>query len=220
MNERYYKAIKEGIAEYQQLSNERVTLEARMQKVLQLVAANLNMLPDTQQEPFLTQLLEMRPPKGWSEAIIRILDKGDTWLSPTEVRDALAEGGYDFTGQANPLASIHTTLKRLVDGGDAIVNTPQPDGKTYYKRSKTRRGINRLATLAELMRPNPALAGLGYTAKGISLGSMSSGPDFVARVPKVSASRSGYRRRSRARREQEAKKILTGQDATADKDKK
>jgi hypothetical protein len=155
MTDRYLKAINDGIKEYKGLSKQKKSLETRMQKVLQLIAANVNMLPDAQQELFISQLMEMTPPSGLREAIIRVLAKTENWLSPTEIRDMLVESGYDFAGQANPLASIHTTLKRLVDAEEAISNVPQPDGKTYYKRSEMRRGIDKMATLAELMRSYP-----------------------------------------------------------------
>ena len=39
----------------------------------------------------------------------------DAWLTPVEIRDALKRMGFPFENyKANPLASIHTTLKRMV----------------------------------------------------------------------------------------------------------
>jgi hypothetical protein len=39
----------------------------------------------------------------------------NTWLTPVEIRDALKRMGFPFENyKANPLASIHTTLKRMV----------------------------------------------------------------------------------------------------------
>jgi hypothetical protein len=149
MNELFIQAIKQGISEYKRLLEERKALDIQMQKLLQLVAANVNMLPDAEQESYIAQLIEMTPPSGLSEAILRIL-KTDEWLSPIEVRDALIEAGYDFAGQVNPLASIHTTLKRMVPK-DAITNVPQPDGKTYYKKTETGRGLTNLSTLAGML---------------------------------------------------------------------
>ena len=89
------------------------------------------MLPDAEQERLIPQIAEMLPPAGLSEAIMRILPI-DSYLGATEVRDRLLTDGYDFSGQANPLASIHTTLKRLVESDDAIAGSK--DGKTVYKR--------------------------------------------------------------------------------------
>jgi hypothetical protein len=149
MNEMFIQAIKQGISEYKRLSQERKALDIQMQKLLQLVAANVNMLPDAEQESYIAQLIEMTPPSGLSEAILRVL-KTDEWLSPIEVRDRLIEAGYDFAGQVNPLASIHTTLKRMVPK-DAIANVPQPDGKTYYKKTETARGLTNLNTLAGML---------------------------------------------------------------------
>jgi len=41
----------------------------------------------------------------------------DGWLTPVQIRDALKRIGYPFENyKANPLASIHTTLKRMAPG--------------------------------------------------------------------------------------------------------
>jgi hypothetical protein len=133
-NRKYIEALGDALVEYKKLTDRRKEIDERLGKLVRLIAANINMLPDDQQELFLARFNEMTPPTGLSDAILRILST-DEYMSPIEVRDKLLEtGSYDFAGQANPLASIHTTLKRLVDSEDVIANTPQPDGKTYYKR--------------------------------------------------------------------------------------
>jgi hypothetical protein len=42
---------------------------------------------------------------------------GSGWMTPVEIRDTLKRMGFPFENyKANPLASIHTTLKRMVPG--------------------------------------------------------------------------------------------------------
>src|SRR5689334_17150436 len=42
-------------------------------------------------------------------------EAAEGWLTPVKIRDALKSFGYPFENyKANPLASIHTTLKRMV----------------------------------------------------------------------------------------------------------
>jgi len=54
-------------------------------------------------------------------------------LSPVQVRNRLRAGGFDLKGYKNPLATIHTILKRLVKAGELFV-MPQDeeDGPTIY----------------------------------------------------------------------------------------
>jgi hypothetical protein len=54
------------------------------------------------------------------------------WLTPVEIRDRLKNMGFPFENyKANPLASIHTTLKRMVPG--------EMDVKTLKGRQKVYR---------------------------------------------------------------------------------
>jgi hypothetical protein len=47
--------------------------------------------------------------------IRRAFSAGQDWLTPTEIRDYLKNIGFNFErSKANPLASIHTTLRRMV----------------------------------------------------------------------------------------------------------
>lgn len=53
------------------------------------------------------------------------------WLTPVEIRDRLRSIGFPFENyKANPLASIHTTLKRMVPG-EMEVNTLKSGEKVY-----------------------------------------------------------------------------------------
>jgi hypothetical protein len=57
---------------------------------------------------------------------------GKDWLSPVEIRDALKDMGYPFENyKANPLASIHTTLKRMVPG--EVETKTLKDGQKVYR---------------------------------------------------------------------------------------
>jgi hypothetical protein len=57
---------------------------------------------------------------------------GKDWLTPVEIRDALKDMGYPFENyKANPLASIHTTLKRMVPG--EVETKALKDGQKVYR---------------------------------------------------------------------------------------
>jgi hypothetical protein len=57
------------------------------------------------------------------------------WLTPVQVRDRLKSMGFPFENyKANPLASIHTTLKRMVPG-EMEVKTLRNGQKVYRLKS-------------------------------------------------------------------------------------
>jgi hypothetical protein len=69
---------------------------------------------------------------GFTEAVRKILEGNATeYLTPVQVRNELRRKGFDLSKYTNPLASIHTILKRLQDGGKVAVITRE--GKTLYK---------------------------------------------------------------------------------------
>jgi len=53
-------------------------------------------------------------------------------MSPVEVRDSLTAIGYETSKHKNPLASIHSVLKRLVESGDANSKEAKDGSGTRY----------------------------------------------------------------------------------------
>jgi hypothetical protein len=122
-------------------------------RLSELIRATMNMIPAEQlarYEPIFERL-ENRP-IGLSSAIRACFtgvsltsnpgksgshkteDKPDEapWLTPVEIRDALKRMGFPFESyKANPLASIHTTLKRMVPG--EMETKTCKDGQKVYR---------------------------------------------------------------------------------------
>ena len=69
---------------------------------------------------------------GITEAVRWALTTGPEGLSPTQVRDLLMERGYPLRG-ANPMATVHTVLKRLAGRPHSSVVVEVHSGKTLYK---------------------------------------------------------------------------------------
>jgi hypothetical protein len=62
-------------------------------------------------------------------------ETSDAWFTPVEIRDALKRMGFPFENyKANPLASIHTTLKRMVPA-EMEVKTLKDGQKSYRLKS-------------------------------------------------------------------------------------
>lgn len=123
-------------------------------RLSELIRATMNMIPPEQlarYEPIFERI-EQRPP-GLSMAIRACFTAGRVtaltgslaenvpeianlagkeWMTPVEIRDALKSMGFPFENyKANPLASIHTTLKRMVPG-EIEVKTLK-DGQKVYR---------------------------------------------------------------------------------------
>ena len=75
---------------------------------------------------------------GFTDACREVLRANKGWLTPRDVRSALIEMDIDLSGKSNPLASIHTTLKRLVKAGEVAV-LPTSTGSVYMWRRITER---------------------------------------------------------------------------------
>jgi len=58
---------------------------------------------------------------GLTDGIRNILAHAAEPLSASEIRDRLAGMGFDMTSYSNPLATIHTILRRLTESDEASV---------------------------------------------------------------------------------------------------
>jgi hypothetical protein len=64
---------------------------------------------------------------------IRVILKHQGWvLTPTQIRDRLVESGFVLEGRSNPMAEIHTVLKRLVQKPNSRFVAEESEGDTVY----------------------------------------------------------------------------------------
>ena|ERR1035438_8671764 len=73
---------------------------------------------------------------GMTDAIRTVLRSADDRLSAQEVREALAENGYDLSGLTAPKASIYKVLSRLTDDSGEVEREKE-DGKIFYRWKKS-----------------------------------------------------------------------------------
>jgi hypothetical protein len=66
---------------------------------------------------------------GFTDAVRQAMSAGMR-MTPIEVRDELANNGFDLARYSNPLATIHTILKRLLEAGQ-LEELEAADGKSY-----------------------------------------------------------------------------------------
>jgi hypothetical protein len=113
---------------------ERNKLNAEIERVADLIAANANFLPEAERAERLQKLEQMvaeRP--GFTDSVRNILRKNPShWANAIAVRDLLIADGYNMSRYSNPLASIHTILKRLTKADEVEANVLK-DGDVYYR---------------------------------------------------------------------------------------
>src|SRR5271165_2505377 len=124
MTAHYRNQINECMAEIARLAQEKQGLDRRIGRLQQIVRANADMLFDAEKESVLLALDDALPPTGFTQAIrFELRRAGQRGLTPKEMRAVLSNRGVDLRSQSNPLASIHTVIKRLVAAGEADLQT-------------------------------------------------------------------------------------------------
>jgi hypothetical protein len=80
----------------------------------------------------LESLVEMAGEYRVTSNIRLVLRSADAGLSAPEIRAALQSSGWDVSSYSNPLAFIHTVLRRLVEA-DEIEELPAVEGTKKYR---------------------------------------------------------------------------------------
>ena len=134
MDDAEYRKTLDGIrAELEDILNSESVLEARLRVIrrrtdaLAKAAQGLSALvgEDTEKESI-----------GITDAIREILREGLTHIwKPTSVRNYLRRKEFPLEKYQNPLAVVHTTLRRLEGQGE--VEAIRKSGKTFYKWIKS-----------------------------------------------------------------------------------
>ena len=104
----YRAALDTALREYETLLRKKAELDARLAQVAESVGT-------------LTRLCGCTPtvPYGLTEACKTSLRCAGAPMTPVEVRDRLQSTGFDIARYSNPLAAIHTVLRRLTESGAA-----------------------------------------------------------------------------------------------------
>jgi hypothetical protein len=116
----YRRALDAAVREYEHLTAQRASLDARISQLQHSIAA-------------LTKLCGFEPtvPLGLTDACRLVLRNSPAPLTALEVRDRLISIGLDLTRYSNPLASIHTVLRRLHDSGEVVERDRDDDRRAY-----------------------------------------------------------------------------------------
>jgi hypothetical protein len=140
--EPYRQQAKEAGRLFADACQRRKQADQDMARFRKLATALADMLPDDERLRFL-QDLEASSAVGFTDTIKQIFrEASPNGVTPMQVRAKLQGAGYDLSGQSNPMASIHSVIRRLLQSehlvpyGDASFggfrwNDPNPDDDVY-----------------------------------------------------------------------------------------
>jgi hypothetical protein len=131
----YSDALDQALSELEGTIRERDRLNAEIVKLTNTVRMLSGMVKEDRE-----RTRKLHALLGWASVAgpglvdgVRVALKkaGDHGLTAIETRDALRNSGFDLSEFVNPLASVHTTLKRLAGQGEAAYGQER-DGKPVY----------------------------------------------------------------------------------------
>jgi hypothetical protein len=108
--------------ELEQCDKQIVALIQAMRAIAPLVGENLPDLPSTDSEMVAG---------GMTDCVRAILKKAAEPLTASEIRESLESVGFDMNSYSNPLATIHTVLRRLTESGEVETTHEMFDSKKF-----------------------------------------------------------------------------------------
>jgi hypothetical protein len=127
----YVSLLEQLAAEHERCVRRRAEADNELARLRDLIRSTVRLLPPEQQtrgEHLLDRLEEQ--PVGLT-AMIRLALADGGWQSPAEIRDFLSHCGVFTLYRSNPLASIHTTLRRMVP--DTLETRRERGAGTTYR---------------------------------------------------------------------------------------
>src|SRR6266851_3175404 len=126
----YLQVIRDSREELKTCVNTRERLDKRINELRIALRALVRFMPE---EAHRQQVLEevknaRRTAPSLSDAIATLLQRADGGMTSNQVRDQLEESGFDLDDYSQPLATIMSTLQRLVDSGRVKRDLTTKDG--------------------------------------------------------------------------------------------
>src|ERR1700722_2109907 len=130
----YVQLLRDLVDERENWARKRDDAEHELSRLSELIRSTIKMLSPEQRSKCDCEILLERidnRPGGLTMYVRRAFSEGSEWLTPIEIRDYLKSTGLNFQKyKANPLASIHTTLRRMVPHE---VDCKTLDGRKVYR---------------------------------------------------------------------------------------
>jgi hypothetical protein len=148
----YRQQISHALHELVDWGEKRKEAEQQMAKLRQLIIANANFLPEDERGIFVKQA-EDSVPSGFTDNIRHLFRVHfPDALTPVMLRQELLDAGIDLSAQSNPLASIHSVIRRLLDAEEIERYGKIENGAYRWKEEHPLRAISRKPKSADQVR--------------------------------------------------------------------
>lgn len=134
----YEQIIRESLRRFRELHNQREQADIELIKLKQFLYATLEMVDADRRskwEENINGIVSSALPKTapLAESIRKVFQENPNMVySVGSIREKLTERGFDFSRyKSNPLSSISTTLRRMVETGE-LITTETTDGPTMF----------------------------------------------------------------------------------------
>jgi len=129
--------------------------QKQVEQYIDVIRAMLKIVEDEDKKAeYLNVLDEIVGKTGFLENIRLVLRLRPEGLTPTEIRSMIMLGAkMDLSAYSNPMSSIHTTIRRMVDSGEVESFTNEKGEKAYRMKARAK-------TLEEVKREAAKLKGL------------------------------------------------------------
>jgi hypothetical protein len=118
-----------------------------MNDLRELIRANANFLPDEERDTELLFLDVFKSPANITEAVrlaIFVASIYSKRVTPVDIKNLAESLGFDFSDYSNPMASIHTILKRMKESAPPTVDYDDKTDTYWF-------GEGTLASAADLV---------------------------------------------------------------------
>jgi len=135
--DKYRRQIIEAWVELANAEAVRKAADQRVEDCRELIRANANFLSDYERWAELVLLEMVKRPTNIAEAVRFTLYAArakNERLTPTQVKENIEARGFKLTDYSNPLASIHTILRRMKDSDSSEIDYDEKT-ETYLAKS-------------------------------------------------------------------------------------
>jgi len=152
-------------------------ISQEMADLRELIRANANLLPDGERELELLCLDVFKSPGNITEAVrlaIFLVSVVKMKVTPTAIKGFAEFLGFDFSEYSNPMASIHSILKRMKESDPPVVDYDQKTDEYWY-------GDVTVASATDLLNPQAITDAYGEAVKVLAENVNASG-DMVEKI--------------------------------------
>jgi len=132
-HDKYRKQIADAWSELTSYEQIQRIIDGKIDDLRVLIRATANFLPDNERSNELLLLDIVKHPSNITEAVRTVLfiarGIGER-LTPTDIKQRVEQRGFNLSEYTNPLASIHTILRRMKESTPPEVEIDESDG-TY-----------------------------------------------------------------------------------------